>query len=189
MKPAPFDYYAPTSLEEALNLLAEHGYDAKLLAGGQSLIPMMNFRLAEPSILIDLNRIPDLDYIQPDDGNGLRLGAMTKHHQLETDNSVRELAPLLHEVMPLIASPQIRSRGTIGGSLAHADPSAELATLSVALDAQLLLQSSTNTRTVPANEFFIGMFTTVLEPYRRGYANIQSTVWMGTKGTTIWGPR
>lgn len=164
MKPAPFDYYSPTSIDEALNHLSEHGYDAKLLAGGQSLIPMMNFRLAEPSILIDLNRIDALAYIEPNGKDGLRIGAMTRHHALETNPRIAEHAPLLYEVMPLIASPQIRSRGTIGGSLAHADPSAELATLSVALDAEFLLRTRERTRTVPAKDFFVGMFTTLLDP-------------------------
>lgn len=164
MKPAPFEYYSPTSIDEALSHLSEHGYDAKLIAGGQSLIPMMNFRLAEPSILIDLNRIDALAYIEPNGKDGLRIGAMTRHHGLETDPQIAEHAPLLYEVMPLIATPQIRSRGTIGGSLAHADPSAELATLSVALDAEFLLRTKEKTRTVPARDFFVGMFTTLLDP-------------------------
>jgi carbon-monoxide dehydrogenase medium subunit len=164
MKPAPFDYYSPASIDEALSHLSEHGYDAKLIAGGQSLIPMMNFRLAEPSILIDLNRIDALAYIEPNGKDGLRIGAMTRHHALETDPQIAKHAPLLYEVIPLIASPQIRSRGTIGGSLAHADPSAELATLSVALDAEFLLRTKEKTRTVPARDFFVGMFTTLLEP-------------------------
>ena len=164
MKPAPFDYYSPASIDEALSHLSEHGYDAKLIAGGQSLIPMMNFRLAEPSILIDLNRIDALAYIEPNGKDGLRIGAMTRHHALETDPQIAEHAPLLYEVMPLIATPQIRSRGTIGGSLAHADPSAELATLSVALDAEFLLRTKEKTRTVLARDFFVGMFTTLLEP-------------------------
>jgi carbon-monoxide dehydrogenase medium subunit len=164
MKPAPFEYHSPASIDEALNHLSEHGYDAKLLAGGQSLIPMMNFRLAEPSILIDLNRIDALAYIEPNGKDGLRIGAMTRHHALETDPRIAEYAPLLYEVMPLIATPQIRSRGTIGGSLAHADPSAELATLSVALDAEFLLRTKDKSRTVPAKDFFVGMFTTLLDP-------------------------
>ncbi len=164
MKPAPFDYYSPASIDEALSRLGEYGYDAKLLAGGQSLIPMMNFRLAEPSILIDLNRIEELAYIEPNGEDGLRIGAMTRHHALETDPRIAEHAPLLYEVMPLIASPQIRSRGTIGGSLSHADPSAELATLSVALDAEFLLRTKDRTRTVTAGDFFVGMFTTLLDP-------------------------
>ena len=164
MKPAPFEYYAPTTVEEALSLLAEHGYDAKVLAGGQSLIPMMNFRLVQPSILVDLNNIPELSYIRPDENGGLRLGAMTRHHQVEIDPLVAKRAPLLHDTMPKIATAQIRSRGTFGGSLSHADPSAELVSVSVALDGRFRLRGQNGERWVPANEFFIGLFTTALEP-------------------------
>ncbi|MDI6769611.1 MAG: xanthine dehydrogenase family protein subunit M [Anaerolineales bacterium] len=164
MKPAPFEYYAPTTIDEALSHLAEHGYDAKVLAGGQSLIPMMNFRLVQPSVLVDLNNIAELSYIHPDESGGLRLGAMTRHHQVEVDPLVAELAPLLHETMPKIATSQIRSRGTFGGSLSHADPSAELVSVSVALDGRFRLRGQNGERWVPANEFFIGLFTTLLEP-------------------------
>jgi carbon-monoxide dehydrogenase medium subunit len=164
MKPAPFEYFAPTTVEEALSLLAEHGYDAKVLAGGQSLIPMMNFRLVQPSVLVDLNNIPELAYIRPDENGGLRLGAMTRHHQVEIDPLVAERMPLLHETMPKIAYSQIRSRGTFGGSVSHADPSAELASVSVALGGRFRLQSQSGERWVPANEFFVGLFSTVLEP-------------------------
>jgi carbon-monoxide dehydrogenase medium subunit len=164
MKPAPFDYYAPTTIEEALTQLADHGFDAKVLAGGQSLVPMMNFRLVQPSILVDLNNIPDLAYINPDENGGLRLGAMTRHHQVEVDPMVAERMPLLHEAMPKIGYPQIRNRGTFGGSISHADPSAELVSVSVALNGRFRLRSRKGERWVPANEFFIGLFTTVLEP-------------------------
>jgi len=164
MKPAPFEYYAPTTIEEALSLLAEHGYDAKVLAGGQSLIPMMNFRLVQPSILVDLNNIPELAYINPGEDGGLRLGAMTRHHQVETSPLVEERAPLIHAAMPKIAYPQIRTRGTFGGSISHADPSAELVSLSVALGGRFRLRNQSGERWVPASEFFIGLFTTVLGP-------------------------
>jgi carbon-monoxide dehydrogenase medium subunit len=164
MKPAPFEYYAPTSVEEALSHLAEYGYDAKVLAGGQSLIPMMNFRLVQPSVLVDLNKIPELANISPDENAGLRLGAMVRHHQVEIDPLVEKRAPLLHETMPKIAYPQIRNRGTFGGSVSHADPAAELASLSVALNGSFRLRSQKGERWVPADEFFIGLFTTVLEP-------------------------
>ena len=164
MKPAPFEYYAPTTVEEALSLLAEHGSDAKVLAGGQSLIPMMNFRLVQPSVLVDLNNIPQLAFIRPDEEGGLRLGAMTRHRQVEFDPVVAERAPLLHETMPKIAYSQIRSRGTFGGSVSHADPSAELPSVSVALGGSFRLQSQKGDRWVPANEFFVGLFTTLLEP-------------------------
>lgn len=163
MKPAPFKYYAPTTVDEALAHLAEHGWDAKALAGGQSLIPLLNFRLAQPSVIVDLNNVSELFYIRPDDG-GLRLGAMTRQSQVEHDPLVAERAPLVHEVMPQIAYPQIRSRGTFGGSLAHADPSAELVAVSIALNARMRLRSQAGQRWVPADEFFVGLFATVLEP-------------------------
>jgi CO/xanthine dehydrogenase FAD-binding subunit len=144
--------------------LAEHGYDAKALAGGQSLIPMLNFRLAQPEILVDLNNISELSYIKPDETGGIRLGAMTRHYQVENDSLVAERAQLVAEAMPQIATSQIRSRGTFGGSIAHADPSAELVAISVALNASFILRSQTGTREFKAADFFLGMFTTQLEP-------------------------
>lgn len=164
MKPAPFEYYAPASVEEALALLAEHGYDAKVLAGGQSLIPTMNFRLAQPSILVDLNNISDLFFIRPDENGGVRLGAMARHAQVGSDPLVAEQAPLIAETMPKIGTTQIRNRGTFGGSIAHADPAAELPAVSVALDAQFRLRSQGGERWVTAKDFFVGLFTTLLEP-------------------------
>jgi carbon-monoxide dehydrogenase medium subunit len=164
MKPAPFDYYAPTTVEQALAHLAEHGDEAKVLAGGQSLVPMMNFRLVEPSVLVDLNPIPDLAFIHANEDGGLRIGALTRHHQVEVDPLVAARMPLLHEAMPKIGYPQIRRRGTIGGSLCHADPSAELVTVSVALNGRFRLRSPTDERWVPAQDFFIALFTTVLQP-------------------------
>lgn len=170
MKPTPFEYYAPTTREEALALLAEHGGEAKVLAGGQSLVPSMNFRLAQPSILVDLNNISDLFGIRPsEDGaaemhGGLRIGAMTRQRMVERNPFVSQLAPLVAEAMPYIAHPQIRNRGTFGGSLAHADPAAELPALAVALDAQMRAQSNRGERLIPASEFFLGIFTTALEP-------------------------
>jgi carbon-monoxide dehydrogenase medium subunit len=164
MKPAPFKYYAPTTVEEALARLAEHGYDAKLLAGGQSLIPTMNFRLAQPSVLVDLNNISELFYIRPDGNAGLRLGAMTRQSQVEHDALVAERAPLVHATMPHIAHPQIRNRGTVGGSIAHADPAAELPAVTVALNARFRARNRNRERWIPAGEFFLGLFTTALEP-------------------------
>jgi CO/xanthine dehydrogenase FAD-binding subunit len=164
MKPASFEYTSPTTVEEALALLAEFGWDAKVLAGGQSLIPMMNFRLAQPAVLVDLNSIRELFYIHPARDGGLRVGAMTRQSQVERDPLVAERAPMIHEAMPKIAYPQIRSRGTMGGSIAHADPSAELVAASVALRGQFRLRSQRGERWVPADEFFVGLFTTVLEP-------------------------
>lgn len=165
MKPAPFKYYAPTTVNEALAYLAKHGYDAKALAGGQSLVPMMNFRLAQPSVLVDLNNIAELFYIRPAKDGGLLLGAMTREAQVEHDPLVAERAPMVHEAMPKIAYPQIRSRGTFGGSIAHADPAAELPALSVALNARLRIRSQSGERWIPANEFFLGFFTTAMEPH------------------------
>ena len=164
MKPAPFKYYAPATVQEALSHLAEHGWDAKALAGGQSLIPMMNFRLAQPGVIVDLNRIAALSYVQPARDGGIRVGAMTRQNQVERDPLVAQAAPLIHAAMPKIAYPQVRSRGTIGGSIAHADPSAELVAASVALEGQFVLRSSRGERQVAAQDFFLGLFTTVLEP-------------------------
>jgi len=163
MKPAPFKYYAPTSVSEVLDLLNEHGYDAKILAGGQSLVPMMNFRLVQPAVLVDINNIPDLKSIQTHE-KGIRLGAMVRHSQAERDSIIEERVPLLHETMPQIATAQIRNRGTIGGSLAHADPSAELVAVTTALEARLKIQNQEGERWVPVDDFFVGLLMTVMEP-------------------------
>lgn len=164
MKPAPFEYYAPDTIEEALSHLAEHGYDAKPLAGGQSLIPMMNFRLAQPAVLIDLNKISELSYVRPDQDGGTLVGAMARHVQVERDPLIAERAPLIHETMPHIATSQIRSRGTFGGSISHADPSAELVAESVLLNARFHLRSQSGERWVAAEDFFAGIYTTNAEP-------------------------
>ena len=163
MKPAAFDYFAPKSITEALDLLAQHGYDAKPLAGGQSLVPTMNFRLAQPGVLVDLNAIDELFYIR-ENGDGLNIGAMTRQRTVERSPLVRERAPLIHEAMPHIAHPQIRNRGTFGGSLAHADPAAELPVLAVTLDARFRVQSSRGERWIPARDFYVGLFATDLQP-------------------------
>lgn len=163
MKPAPFEYLAPDSLDAALEALAGSGGDAKLLAGGQSLIPVMNFRLAQPTFLVDLNRVRELDYVREEDG-GLRIGAMTRQRTLERDPLIARLSPLLAETVPFIAHPQIRNRGTVGGSIAHADPAAELPSVAVALDARFRLQRTSGERWVEARDFFNGLFSTVLEP-------------------------
>jgi carbon-monoxide dehydrogenase medium subunit len=162
MKPAPFEYHAPNSLEEALTLLKDLGSEAKLLAGGQSLVPAMNFRVVQPSALIDLNRIQELNYLREDDGC-LRIGAMTRERTLEMSPLVTKWSPLLMEAMPNVAHPQIRNRGTLGGSLANADPAAELPVIMLALDARLKVKSAETERWVDANDFFSGMFTTDLE--------------------------
>lgn len=165
MKPAPFRYFAPETLEEALELAAEHGHDAKLLAGGQSLIPAMNFRLAQPAVLIDLNRIEALSYIREDADTGcLGIGAMTRQRQAEGDSLVARRAPLIHQAMPYVAHVQIRNRGTLGGSLAHADPAAELPAVLLALRARVRLASCEAERWVQAQDFFTGLFETALAP-------------------------
>ncbi len=163
MKPPEFDYYAPESLEEALALLAEYGGAAKPLAGGQSLIPAMNFRVLHSALLVDLNRVITLEGICHMEGE-LRIGAMTRQRRVERDPLVAQFAPLLHETMPYIAHPQIRNRGTIGGSLVHADPAAELPVIAIALNARMRAQSATGERWLTAKEFFLDMFTTALQP-------------------------
>src|SRR5215207_786975 len=163
MKPAAFEYHAPDSVEEALFLLHNSGSDAKLLAGGQSLVPAMNFRVVQPSLLIDLNRIRELGYIH-EDSERLRIGAMTRERQLELDASIAKWSPLLHEAAPNIAHPQIRNRGTIGGSIVNADPAAELPVLMLASHARLKTRNAAGERWMDAKDFFVGMFTTALEP-------------------------
>jgi carbon-monoxide dehydrogenase medium subunit len=163
MKPAPFAYFAPQSLDEALALLQEHGDDGKVLAGGQSLIPAMNFRLAQPAALIDINRIAALSFLEPGADSGLRIGAMTRQRTVERSALVAQRAPLLHATMPSIAHVQIRNRGTIGGTLAHADPAAELPAVMVALNARFRLQSVRGERWVNAADFYVGLFATALE--------------------------
>jgi carbon-monoxide dehydrogenase medium subunit len=163
MKPAPFKYHAPHSLEEALSLMNQHADEAKLLAGGQSLVPAMNFRVVQPSLLIDLNRVQEMAYIS-EDKNALHIGAMARERQLEFNASIETRTPLLHEAVPFIAHPQIRNRGTIGGSIVNADPAAELPVLMLALDARLKAQSISGERWIDAKDFFAGMFTTALEP-------------------------
>jgi CO/xanthine dehydrogenase FAD-binding subunit len=162
MKPAPFEYFIPDSIERTLDLLREHGDGAKILAGGQSLVPAMNFRIQQPEVLIDLNRVPELGYILNDE-NVIRIGAMARERQLEFDDLVSKQTPLLHEAVPFIAHPQIRNRGTIGGSLVNADPAAELPVLMLALNARLKARKASGERWIEAHDFFVGMFTTALE--------------------------
>jgi len=161
MKPAPFEYYVPDSIEQALDLLHEHGEAAKLLAGGQSLVPAMNFRVIQPKVLIDLNQLAELMYIREADG-ALQIGAMTRGRKLEFAPVIAKNVPLLADVMPYVAHPQIRNRGTLGGSLANADPAAELPVIMLALGARLKVASSERERWVDAHNFFVGMFTTDL---------------------------
>lgn len=160
MKPAPFDYCAPETLDEALALLDE---DSRPLAGGQSLVPLLNFRLARPERLVDLGSVRELDYLRRGDGV-LQIGAMTRQATLERSRLVAEHWPLLARAVRLVGHPQIRNRGTVGGSVAHADPAAELPAALLALDARLHARSTRGARAVEAREFFIGPLTTVLEP-------------------------
>lgn len=163
MKPAAFEYYDPTTLSEVTALLSRLGEDARVLAGGQSLVPLMNFRLARPAHLVDLNRVAELDHLSVEGGE-LRIGAMTRQRTLERSDEVAAGWPLLREAAGFIGHVQIRNRGTVGGSLAHAYPSAELPVAMVALDAALVVQGEDGERTVAAEEFFLGTMTTVLEP-------------------------
>src|SRR5438552_13449925 len=163
MKPAAFEYVAPHSLEEAVEALSNGGADAKLLAGGQSLIPLLNFRLARPSLLVDLNRVADLAYVAQRD-RGIAIGAMTRQVTIERNAALATQQPLLVEAIAWVGHTAIRSRGTVGGSLAHADPAAELPAVAVCLDAQLSIVGPHGRRTVAAQGFFQGYLTTVLEP-------------------------
>jgi len=165
MKPPVFDYYAPETLEEALALLAQYGDEAKVLAGGQSLVPAMNFRLARPEILIDLGRLQDLAGIEAVDGGGaVRIGAMTRHCTVERNPVVERYLPLVHQTMPWVAHPQIRNRGTFGGSLAHADPAAELPAVLLTLGGRCLAERQGGRRWIDADDFYTGLFETALEP-------------------------
>ena len=163
MKPPRFDYLVPTSLDEALALLGQHGEEAKVLAGGQSLVPLLNFRLVRPAHLVDLNEIRGLDQIRADDGH-LVIGAMARQRAVETSTLIRERCPLLAEAMPQIGHVQIRNRGTFGGSLAHADPAAELPAVVAALGGEIVLQSARGRRRLTAEQFFVGYLTTAAEP-------------------------
>jgi CO/xanthine dehydrogenase FAD-binding subunit len=164
VKPPPFEYRAPESLDEALALIEDLGEDARPLAGGQSLIPLLSFRLARPTALVDLAGVSELQSIRIEDSR-LVIGAMVRERVAERDEKVRESAPLLAHALPLIGHPAIRSRGTIGGSLAHSDPAAELPAAAVTLDAELIARSRTRgERTISAADFFTGFFSTALEP-------------------------
>ena len=163
MKPPPFEYAAPRKTDEALGLLAQHGDRAKVLAGGQSLLPLLNFRLAQPEVLIDVNRVAELAYVRPGDG-GLAIGALTRQHALERSEAVRTRLPIVAEACRLIGHLPIRHRGTLGGSLAHADPASELPAVMVALEAEMTASRVGGRRTLTAEQFFTGIFTTSLAP-------------------------
>jgi CO/xanthine dehydrogenase FAD-binding subunit len=158
----PFEYAAPETVDDALALLREHGEEAKVLAGGQSLVPILNYRLARPQLVVDINNLP-LGDVAADDGR-LRLGALVRHHQLEESEAVRRRCPVLAETARLIGNVRVRSLGTVGGSLAHADPAAELPAVMTALDARLTLASARGERRVEARDFFTGLLATALAP-------------------------
>ena len=164
MKPAPFRYARPKNLADAVGLLAAADHDVKILAGGQSLVPMLNLRLVRPAVLIDLNGVPGLDHITPSPAGGLPIGALVRHAALADSAAVIERAPLLAEAARHIGHAAIRHRGTLGGSLAHADPAAELPAALVALGAELVLHGPRGARTIQAPEFFRGLMTTALAP-------------------------
>jgi len=164
VKPAPFDYVRASSVEEAVAALAASNGDAKVLAGGQSLVPMLNFRVVDAPLFVDINGIEGLDLIEEKEDGGLRIGALTRHFALETSVSVRDRFPVLHEAMKHVAHLAIRNRGTIGGSLSHADPAAELPMMAVLLDAKIVAAGPDGEREIPAGDFFTAPLTTVLAP-------------------------
>jgi aerobic carbon-monoxide dehydrogenase medium subunit len=159
--PSAFDYTAPTSVDEAIRALHDAGEDGKVMAGGQSLMPVLRLRLAAPSMVVDLSRVDGLSGVR-EDGDALVIGAMTTHHDVVHDALVRQHAPLLARTAKTVADPQIRHRGTLGGSLAHADPAGDLGAAVLALDAELVIAGMDGRRTVPASEFFVDYFTTSL---------------------------
>ncbi len=163
MKPAPFQYAAPESVEETVALLHDYGTDGKLLAGGQSLVPLLNMRLARPSVIIDLNRVGELDYIREEEGEIL-IGAMTRQRTAERSPVVARRLPLLADALPLVGHLPIRTRGTVGGSIAHADPSAELPAVLAALEGTVVIRGPQGTRRLASPEFFVSYLTTALEP-------------------------
>jgi CO/xanthine dehydrogenase FAD-binding subunit len=172
MKPPSFDYAAPTSVTEAVGLLQQHDGEAKILAGGQSLMPLLNMRLARPGLLVDVARIPELSYIREADG-GLAIGAMTRQRAVEHSELVQKRHPLLHTATRHIAHPQNRNQGTVGGSLAHADPAAEYPALALALEARFRAVGPQGERTISAADFFVTYLTTALEP-----TEVLTEVWL-----------
>jgi aerobic carbon-monoxide dehydrogenase medium subunit len=163
MIPAQFDYQRAGSVDEAIELLASHGDDAKLLAGGHSLLPLMKLRLAQPTMLVDIGRIGDLSFIE-DGGGTVRIGALTRHHDVASSDLVREQVPLVAEVAGQIGDPQVRHRGTIGGSLAHGDPASDLPAVLLALRGTLVARGPGGEREIAADDFFTGFLETALAP-------------------------
>lgn len=163
MIPAPFDYQTPATLAEALTLLSEHSDDAKILAGGHSLIPAMKLRLAQPQLLIDIGRIADLSYIR-EESNEIRIGAMTTHYAIESSARLKEICPLLPACAAQIGDVQVRNKGTIGGSLAHSDPAGDWPAAIIALRAEMVVAGTGGERVIAADDFFVDFLTTALAP-------------------------
>lgn len=163
MIPATFDYEVASSVEKAIALLKKGGEATKVIAGGQSLLPMMRLRLARPTMLVDLGRLNDLSYIQTTDDH-IAIGALTRHHDLEYSAALKKHCPVLAHAAGLVGDPQVRHRGTIGGAVAHGDPASDLPTVLLALDAEFVIHSGKKNRTVPAAKFFTGLFETALKP-------------------------
>lgn len=163
MIPAPFDYVRAGSVEEALAALVQHGDEAKLLAGGHSLLPLMKLRLAVPTVLVDVGHLRDLSYVRVE-GDRVAIGALTRHHELETSSAAASDAPLLAHVAGRVGDPQVRHRGTVGGSVAHGDPASDLPTALLALDAVIVVQGPEQQREIAATDFFLGFFETALGP-------------------------
>ena len=163
MIPAPFEYDAPKTLEDALRLLERHGDEAKILAGGHSLLPLIKLRLAQPRYVIDIGRLRGMSYIREENGQ-IVIGALTSHTDVESSSLLRSKCPLLVETAASIGDVQVRNRGTLGGSLAHADPAADYPASILALDAEIVVASTAGTRIIPAKEFFLDMLTTALRP-------------------------
>ena len=164
MIPAPFDYQRASSVDEAVGLLTTHGDEAKLLAGGHSLLPLMKLRLAAPTVLVDIGRIGDLSYVEDNSAGVVRIGALTRHHDLSTSDVLRSQVPLLAHVAGQIGDPQVRHRGTIGGSVAHGDPASDLPAALLALRATMVVRGPGGEREIAADDFFTGFLETALAP-------------------------
>lgn len=163
MIPPPFEYARPNSVSEAISLLQQHGDDAKILSGGQSLIPMMKLRIARPAWIVDINSIPGLDYIREQDGY-LRIGGLVREHEIEESDLIRKKYPLLHDTASVIADPQVRNLATMGGNLAHGDPANDHPAAMLALDAEVVAMGAKGSRTIKVEDFFVSIFTTALDP-------------------------
>jgi CO/xanthine dehydrogenase FAD-binding subunit len=183
LKPYPFTYFSPNSPGEALELKARYGNDALCLAGGQSLVASLNYHCLEPAVLIDLNNLPELDYVRREADGTIKIGAMTRQRTLEFDPTIEKWLPLMHVAIPYIAHTAIRNRGTIGGSLSYADPAAELPSITIALDARFKAASTGGERWIAAGDFFIDMFRNSLKPEE---ILVEIEIPAGEQGST-WG--